>query len=176
MVGLSMRLQQDPATFFRDHYEKVYRFVASATGLPDDQVEDLVQETLFQAWRDRERFRTEATPLTWVLAIAKHRVYDFRRRQERHQAAEPVLRALATLETEEIPEQVLSAREIGQRVRKALDEMPVEYSDLLLLRYLAGSSVQKIADGLGESKKAVESRLHRAREALRRLLKEGTDV
>lgn len=171
-----MRLQQDPAAFFRDHYERVYRFVASSTGLPEDQVEDLVQETLFQAWRDRHRFRTESMPLTWVLAIAKHRVYDFRRKQDRVRAAEPVLRALAAIETDEIPEQALSTEEMGQRVRTALDAIPPEYSDVLLLRYLAGRSVQSIADGLGESKKATESRLHRAREALRKMLKEGTDA
>ena len=171
-----MRLEHDPATFFRDHYEKVHRFVASATGFPVEQVEDLVQETLFQAWRDRDRFRTEAAPLTWVLAIAKHRVYDFRRRQDRVKAAEPVLRALAAIEADEIPEDVLSTEEMGRHVRSALDSLPHEYSDLLLLRYLVGRSVQAIADDLGESKKAVESRLHRAREALRKILKEGSDV
>jgi RNA polymerase sigma-70 factor (ECF subfamily) len=176
MIELAMRLEQDPAAFFRDHYERVYRFVASSTGLPDDQVEDLVQETLFQAWRDRDRFRTESMPLTWILAIAKHRVYDLRRRQDRAKAAEPVLRALAAIETDEIPEQVLSTEEMGQRVRSALDSMPPEYSDLLLLRYLAGRSVQAIADELGENKKATESRLHRAREALRKILKEGSDA
>ncbi len=173
MIDVAMRLELDPAAFFRDHYEKVFRFVASATGLPDDQVEDLVQETLFQAWRDRERFRTESAPLTWVLAIAKHRVYDFRRREDRVRAAEPILRALAEIESEEIPERVLSTHEMGQRVRSALDSMPPEYSDILLLRYLVGRSVQAIADELGESKKATESRLHRAREALRKILKEG---
>ncbi len=172
MIGLAMSLDLDPAGFFREFYEKVYRFVASGTGLPDQEIEDLVQETLLQAWRDREQFRTDSAALTWVLSIAKHRVFDYRRREQRVRQADAVLRALASLETEELPEHVLASEEAGRRVRRALEELEPDYAEVLLQRYRDGRSVQEIADAMGESRKAVESRLHRAREALRKALGE----
>ena len=62
--------------------------------------------------------------------------------------------------------------ELVRRVRTALDEIEAGYAEVLVLRYLESKPVREIAAALGESEKAVESRLHRAREALRDRLKE----
>lgn len=82
-----------------------------------------------------------------------------------------MLSALASLESLEIPEQLLQARETGRHVRAALDRLDPAHAQVLILKYVDERSVAWIAATLGESEKAIESRLVRAREDLRLLLK-----
>ena len=144
-----------------------------STGFPRADVDDMVQETMVQAWRDRERFEHGAVPLTWLLAIARNRVRDLLRKQRVRQDSDRVLRALGRLEIEDVSSDVLECFELGLRVRQALEALPREYSESLALRYLEEKSVKAIAELKSESEDAVESRLRRAREALRKRLSEG---
>ena len=164
----------DPARFFDDFYPKVYKFVSSASGAPREDVEDLVQETLLMAWGERAGFHGDSSFETWVLAIAKNRVRRLFRGDRRKEAAVDAFSALAAIDSEEIPDQVLRSEDLGRHVRRALAEIDEGYVRVLLLRYVEGWSVGRIATELGESLKAIESRLSRAREGLRKRLK-GTE-
>ena len=163
----------DPGGFFRAHYPELYRYLSATTGLPRADVDDLVQETLVQAWRDRHRFENGSAPLPWLLGIARNRVRDLLRRRKVRSDADRVARALGRLDAEELPTDVLESAELGARVRVALQSLPREYLELLVARYLEEKSVKAIAESRSESEDAVESRLRRAREALRRQLSEG---
>lgn len=163
------RTNLDPSAFFDEAYPAVFRFLASLTGAPAADVDDLVQESLLEAWRGRASFRGDASLLTWVLGIARRRALARRRSTSR---ARDVLRALRELDAAPVPADLLREEELIARVRGALDALEAGYADVLNLRYLEGRSVRGIAEALGESEKAVESRLHRAREALRERLNE----
>ena len=169
-VTVDARPNLDPAAFFDEAYPRVFRFVASLTGAPAADVDDLVQESLLEAWRGRASFRGDSSLLTWVLGIARRRALLRRRSTARR---DDVLRALREMDARAIPADLLGDEETARRVRTALDEIEAGYADVLVLRYLEGKPVREIAAALGESEKAVESRLHRAREALRNRLKEG---
>lgn len=159
----------DPSAFFDEAYPRVFRFVAALTGAPAADVDDLVQEALLEAWRGRASFRGEASRLTWILGIARRIALSRRRSTARR---DDLLRALRELDARPIPADLLRDEETARRVRTALDEIDPGYAEALVLRYLEAKPVREIAAALGESEKAVESRLHRAREALRDRLKE----
>lgn len=163
-----MRLDLDPSAFFDEFHPRVFRFIAAATGAPAADVDDLVQETLLHAWRNRAQFRGDASLLTWVLSIAKNRV----KMRLRALGSRP---SFAAIDREELPAGVIRSDEAAAAVRRALDAIDPEYADVLLRRYFEGRTVREIAEALGESEKAVESRLHRAREALREKLIQGGD-
>ena len=74
-----------------------------------------------------------------------------------------------------MPAGVVRSDESAAAVRRALDAIDPDHADVLLRRYFEGRTVREIAAALGESEKAVESRLHRAREALREKLVQGGD-
>ena|SRR5258706_4329612 len=164
----------DPSRFFDEFYPKVYRFVSSASGAPREDVEDLVQETILIAWGQRAGFHGDSSFETWVLAIAKNRVRRLIRGDRRKEAAVDAWSVLAAIESEEIPEPVVRSEELGRHVRRALAGIDEGYVRVLLLRYVEGWSVGRIAAELGETQKAVESRLSRARDGLRKRLK-GTE-
>lgn len=177
MLGtLTLSFPADAETFFSEYYPRVYRFVSSASGAGTADIEDLVQETLLEAWRGRTRFRGDSEALTWILGIAKYRVLLRRRslgtagRHEREvqEAARSVDRVL-------VPEELLESEEMRGRVRRALEGIDEAHSRVLVLRYYEGLAIREIAARLGESEKAVESRLHRAKEAFRDRLQLGED-
>lgn len=166
----AMRLDLDPGAFFDEFHPRVFRFIAGATGASAADVDDLVQETLLHAWRNRAQYRGDAALLTWVLSIAKNRIRMMRRSAASRASFE---RAVEAIDREAIPPDVLKSDETAGAVRRALDAIDPAQADVLLRRYFDGLSVRKIAAALGEGEKAVESRLHRAKEALREKLTEG---
>lgn len=168
---VDLRLAADPSSFFDELHPQVFRFIA-ATGAPAADVDDLVQETLLHAWRSRAQYKGEASVSTWVLAIARNRVRMRLRSLESRTAFEKALRAL---DEEEIPGDVLRDAETAGAVRRALEDLDPDQREALIRRYYDGLSVKELALRLDESEKAVESRLHRAREALREKLKQGDD-
>jgi RNA polymerase sigma-70 factor (ECF subfamily) len=172
LESTDMRLDLDPSAFFDEFHPRVFRFIAAATGAPAADVDDLVQETLLHAWRNRAQFRGDASLVTWVLSIARNRVRMRNRALGKKAEVEAAIRAM---EREKIPDDVLRSAELAGAVRRALDALDPAHAEALLLRYFEGRSVRQIADALGESEKAVESRLHRAREALREKLIQGGD-
>ena len=167
-----MRLETDPAAFFDEFYPRVFRFVAAASGAPAVDVDDLVQETLLHAWRNRDQYRGDASFDTWILAIARNRI-RMRRRADRTRGAFEA--ALQAVDREEIPDEILRSAETAGAIRRALEALPADQRDVLLRRYFQGLSIRHIAASLGETEKAIESRLHRAREALREQLIRGGD-
>jgi len=167
-----LRLQSDPSAFFDEFYPRVFRFIASASGASSADVDDLVQETLLHAWRNRDQYRGDAPLDSWLLGIARNRV-RMRRRADRTRNA--VKDALQMMDRQELSDDdVRSADSIGA-VRRALESLQAEQRDVLLRRYFEGLPIRVIARALRETEKAIESRLHRAREALRERLIQGGD-
>jgi RNA polymerase sigma factor (sigma-70 family) len=167
------RLTRDPSRFFDELYPSVRRYVSAATGAPLSEVDELVQEILFQAWRDRAQFRGEASAVTWVLSIARNTVRRGGRDRRRKEKGDEVRRALAAIDTDPLPEEILGAAEMGQAVRSALHRIDPSYADVLIRHYCHGLAIREIAGASSETEKAVESRLTRAREALRKELNAG---
>lgn len=165
----------DTRAFFEEFYPKVYAFVWKLTGGPHADAEEIAQDALLHAWRDREAFRAQAEPLAWVKSIARHRLLERRRKEGRREKADAVLQALARFDAEILPEEALGAGELRARVWAALEKIGKDYAELLVGRYVEDRSVKALATGRGEGEKAVESRLHRAREAFREALRRGED-
>ena len=157
--------------FFDEFYPRIHRFISIASAARPEEVDDLVQETLLAAWRDRESFRAESSIDAWILAIARNRVRRRYRTEGRRKELREAHAALTSLESREIPAPVLDSEETGRQVRKALSRLDPAHADVLTLKYLDGRKVAWIAEHLGESEKAIESRLSRAKDELRMILK-----
>jgi len=159
---------QEVRAFFREAYPSLLRFVFSRTEMPPQDVEDLVQETIAQAWQRRAEFLGQASLETWLFSIARHKIADYWR--ARKKVAVEVTEALARISEEPLPEELLGTVEMRTRVADALERIDPGYARVLTLRYLEDLPVRAVAERLGESESAVESRLTRAREAFRLLL------
>ncbi|MEX2317535.1 MAG: sigma-70 family RNA polymerase sigma factor [Pirellulales bacterium] len=118
------------------------------------------------------RDRDKLTP--WLYRIAVASALEYRRRSGRR-------RKLVARYAEQFPPTAhdtrepdpldwLLAEERQSLVRRALAALPSREAEILLLKYSEDWTYQQIAEHLGLSKSAVEARLHRARQRMRRTL------
>lgn len=150
-------------------YERmVFAFLSQSLGA-GPHVEDLAQETFLRACRALRRFDVAgpARPSTWLLTIATRLVQDERRK--RRPVAAPLDADLAAaLET---PETERQRAELGRALSKAARELSDEHRDVFVLAEFHGLDMKEIGQVLSIPEGTVKTRLFRARERLRVLLR-----
>ena len=124
--------------------------------------EDIVQEALLRAWRSRDALKDPAAARPWLLTIVRRehaRLYERKR-----------------LELVTLDEEIMYAGGASQpppgdldALRRAIQRLPLEYREPLILQVMGGFSTAEIATELGLSNTAVLTRLFRARNRLRTL-------
>lgn len=132
-------------------------------------VDEAVQDSFVQAWRNLDRYRGDAAFFTWLYRIGVNAALA-RTRRKRH-----LTTGLASLDEEGaahvhrelLPEPAAAANELRGRVLDALAGLPLEYREAVVLRDLAGLSNHEVAAALGVSLAAAKSRIHRGRLQLR---------
>src|SRR5438477_83334 len=72
-----MTAAMDLRELFRELYPRLFRFIFTRTDASASDVEDIAQETLLHAWKNREQFLGQASAESWVLSIARHKIADF---------------------------------------------------------------------------------------------------
>jgi len=136
------------------------------------------QETFLKALRSLDNFKGEAGFYTWLYRIAVNVAIDLQRR-ESHRPIVGV--ADETIEAQEaVREELHSAdpfrhvrsRELGTRVRTALEQLTPEHRAAILLREVEGLSYEEISRVMGCAKGTVMSRLHYARKRLQAKLRD----
>ena len=125
--------------------------------------DDLVQETMVRAWRSLDGLNDADAVKGWLLTIVKR---ENARRFERKR-----------LVTSDVPTEEVAARRVDHdtsteafALRRALQRLPEEYREPLLLQVIHGYSQKEIAAHLGISVAGAGTRLFRAREKMREML------
>ena len=142
-----------------------------------DLVEDIAQETFIRAYRALHKFRGDAQFYTWLYRIAvntakkfllelKHDITVSQTSLERNDDDDETFRPKSEPSTDESPESVLAAKEIGQAVNAALEALPDDLRQAITLREMDGLSYDDIAEVMNCPIGTVRSRIFRAREAV----------
>ena len=162
----------DDERTFRAWYEhalpKVFGFLFDRCGGVRDVAEELTQETFLEAVRSRHRFDGRSDPVTWLCAIAGHKLIDHWRRLNREEHRR--LRLVAARSPVEQEERAFVGAEDRETVLRTLRSLPTQQQAALVLHHLDGLSVAEVAKRLTKSESAVESLLSRGREGFRRAL------
>jgi RNA polymerase sigma-70 factor (ECF subfamily) len=142
-----------------------------------DLVEDIAQETFIRAYRALHQFRGDAQFYTWLYRIAvntakkslmelKHdptvSESSFRSADDEDETSRP----RNELTSEETPESVLAAKEVGAVVNAAMEALPEDLRQAVTLREIEGLTYEEIAVMMNCPIGTVRSRIFRAREAI----------
>jgi RNA polymerase sigma-70 factor, ECF subfamily len=155
------------AELVRRHIAALGRFLYSS-GAGQEDVEDLVQETLFRAFRKLASWRGDASFRSWLFTIAGNLLRDqFRSRKGRQ---------VLSLEDRDIPaasdpDADLAAGEAAERVRQGLTQLPRLQREVFLLRAQEGSEYEEIAVALGTTPGAARVHYHHAVKRLKELVR-----
>lgn len=163
--------QGDDSVFDRiveRHSAEVAALANRLLGWPGD-VEDIVQEVFMAAFLGLRKFRGECRLRTWLFTITvnKCRSWRFRRRSL------PVARtsdpeAVAGFDRDS--GRAAMDEETFARVRRAVQDLPRKYREVVALRYLQGLETAEACELLGITANAMQVRLNRARAKLREQL------
>ena len=157
------------------------RLLRQATALAGDlgAAEDLVSETLVEAWKSLPRYNQTCRLSTWLYAILLHRHRSAVRRARRRPmplAWLPFFEARGWEERQAnlpspdpSPANALARSELSVRVRQWVDRLPDKHRQVILLRFFEDASLPDMAAVLGCSVGTVKSRLHHALEKLAKM-------
>jgi len=127
---------------------------------------DLAQETFVRVYRHRANYQEGKRFSTWMFQIGLNLARDHARRRMRRPMV--ALEEAPGAVSEGDPRMVTLGAERARAVRDAIGELPETLREAVLLFEYEHKSHAEIAAIVGASAKAVETRLHRAREQLRK--------
>ncbi|MEP6687530.1 MAG: sigma-70 family RNA polymerase sigma factor [Gemmatimonadales bacterium] len=168
LVAAYRRGEQRAATeLVGRHAAPVGRFLY-ASGAPSSDVEDLVQDTFFRAFRALDSWRGQASFRSWLFTIGANLLRDeFRKRKGRQ---------MLSLDDRDLPDRAdpdadLAAAEAEQQVRDGLATLPRLQREVFLRRAQQGGDYQEIAAALGTTPGAARVHYHHAVKRLKELLR-----
>ena len=160
----------DAAAFeqlYARHRGKLYRYLQRQ--LRDNAVADeLFQDVWQRVIATRSGWKPDAGFATWLYTIAHHRLGDhWRSLKHRPSAPADADERMARVADPDTPERVLSEFERRRQLQLALDDLPEEQREVLLLRLEQELTLEEIGDITGVGRETVKSRLRYAMDKLR---------
>jgi len=167
MEGMKPDEAVDAALFRRlvtPHADAAWNLARWLLRRPHD-ADDVMQESYLRAFRFIGDYRG-GDAKSWFLAIVRNCCHDAIKQSLTHRAAAIDERA-DMIESDAIsPPEALDRRAREESLRRAIDLLPVEYREVLILREFESLSYKQIAEIAGVPMGTVMSRLARAREKL----------
>lgn len=133
------------------------------------QADDLAQEAMLKAWHSRESYRAGTNMKAWAFTILRNAFYSEKRRSWRRTPLDPEV-AEATLVAATNPSDSLELLAL----RNALNELPDDQKEALILVGAGGLAYEEAAEVCGCAVGTIKSRVSRARKALVELLESNT--
>jgi len=157
----------DAFTKIVQRYQKpIIGFCYHMTGSRTD-AEDAAQESFVRLYKALPRLRPEKPFPTVLFAIARNTALNHIRSRSRHQRRLEAFKSEHSKSPSEQPDQNAHAGDIARALAAALETLPLEYKEALVLREYQGFDYQHIAEILACPVGTVRSRLARARELVR---------
>jgi RNA polymerase sigma-70 factor, ECF subfamily len=177
---LEYRDRQDRPAFeelVRRYEKELFGYLRNYLGDPE-MAEDVFQQTFLQVHLKCDQFEPERKLRPWLYAVATNQAIDFQRRNSRHRMASLDRRIGRDAETDngafvELfdspamgPAEESECLEQRDHLRRAVDELPEQTRQVIMLVYFQGLKYREAADILSIPVGTVKSRLHAAMQKL----------
>lgn len=155
------------------HLDSVYRVALRLAG-SEALAEDLTQETMLKAFRAWHQYQRGTNARAWLLTILRHTFINQYRKAQRAGSSIDIAEIEPYSVFHEVqeadPEGRFFEQIVDEEVLNAIDRLPDEFRETLILSDLEGLSYQEIAKITEVPVGTVKSRLFRARQALQKVL------
>ncbi len=150
----------------------LYRLLRNA-----DEAHDMAQEVFIKVYKALDRYDPSYRFSTWLFRVAQNSAIDqLRRRRHRELSIEPRAgddgepRGYEIASDDRGPYAHLRNRERGEAIQQAIDALPWEYRELIVMRHFGELSYDEIARSKGMPLGTVKNKLFRARQMLKESL------
>ena len=151
-------------TYHRGVYSYARRVLAD-----EERALEATQETFVRAFKYRDSFDAgKGSVRAWLFAIAANRIREARKARREEPAPLDDPGALAASGEEGL--EAFARGALREEVARALEELPADFREVLVLRYVSDLSMEEVAAALGLSLSAAKMRALRGRDLLARRL------
>jgi RNA polymerase sigma factor (sigma-70 family) len=154
-------------------HRNVVTSIALATVGDVASSEDVAQEVFLHAWRGLRKLRNPESFLPWLRQLTRNRSQEALRERYRRAKGVDAVASLPESDGGPNPQSALIAQQDERELATAIDALPDDTREVVLLFYREGKSVAHVARLLDLSEDAVKKRLSRAREKLREAVLEN---
>ncbi len=157
--------------------------VLTASGMSVSDADDIAQDALIKAWRSLSSFRGDCSFSTWLFRVTVNTARDVIRSNARRPVVsltrhtddedEPEIWDVPVTSGDDIPEEAAQRRETIEAVRRAVESLPDDQRQVIVLRDIHDLPYSEIAEILGAEVGTIKSRISRGRANLKKILKNG---
>jgi RNA polymerase sigma factor (sigma-70 family) len=148
-----------------DRYSNMVYAVALSKTRDSHHSEDIAQEVFVKAWQSLSKLDEGEKFSIWLISITKNKCIDYFRKNAR-KLEKPMLQDLLA------PIETFQKSRLTDILWETLDSLDDKYRIVLVMNYITGYSAKEIAYLLNISQSAIESRLRRGKEKLKKELLE----
>lgn len=149
---------------------KLYRLALRIT-LDSAEAEDIVQETMIKVWNQRDQLDTVLSVEAYCMTICRNMALDRKERKDsQNQELTQEMQENCLLYSS-TPHESLVQEERLQIVHQLLNELPLNYREVMQLRDIEGKTYKEIAQILSLTEEQVKVNLFRARQRIREQFK-----
>ena len=166
---------------YREHGDKIMNLAYRMTG-SKESARDMTQEIFIKVYENMDSFRGDSQVFTWLYRIATNHIFNFLKKERRRKWLNLMDKPLSeVLQEDQIdplfwsrsapqPDRQMEKSEREKRVWQSIQQLSPKYRVPLVLNRYEDMSYQEIAETMQLSLSAVESRIHRAKKELVKLL------
>lgn len=138
--------KQDCGFIYTQYRDKVFGFVRSKL-FNRTEAEDVVQTVFLKVYSNLDKYdETKASLSTWIYTITRNTVYDYLKEKRDH----PVLELFEnTVDSEEEPDDLILNNETLEELACALQKLPQDQRDIIILIYYKNLNRRKVAQMFG---------------------------
>ncbi|MDP1620203.1 MAG: sigma-70 family RNA polymerase sigma factor [Candidatus Moranbacteria bacterium] len=167
----------DPESFglLMERYQgQLSGYIRRLTRLSPDDVQDLLQEVFIKIYQNLNAYDRDLKFSSWAYRIAHNQVVDYFRRS----GARPQTDVLEDYEWEKIVgggiqlEKYIVNKDCAEKVKACIEDLPLNYREILILRFVEEKEYEEIMDILKKPKGSVATLIARGKEILRSKMEE----
>ncbi len=165
LIGLAKENPESFGLLMERYQGPLFHYVRRLTQGTHEEIEDLLQEIFIKIYQHLNEYESSLKFSSWAYRVAHNHVVDHFRKI----SARPKADALEEKEWETLirasidPEKDFSNRDCLDRIKECLEDLPLQYKEILILRFLEEKSYDEIMDILKKPKGSVATLIARGR-------------
>ena len=158
----------DPLSFeilFQKYYVRFYNFVFNLTK-SSQTAEDIIQNVFMKIWINRANLRPDQSIHNYIYVLSKREMLNHIRDRKAYVQVERLV--MAEQPSEEVTDQSMSLKELDERIRRFIADMPEQRRKVFLLSRYRGLTNKEIAEMMGLSVRTVDRHINLALTSLKK--------
>ena len=174
LIALIAQSQEQALAQLYDRYQRLVFSLALAIVNDRETAEEVTLDVFMRVWQKADTYRVEQAKVsTWLTHIARHHAIDILRRRAARldQSAVHWEDAISNLESSQPdPQESAEVSLRREHIQAALNQLPAEQKQALLLAYFGGYTQSQIAELLAQPLGTIKTRLRLAMQKVREFL------